>query len=316
MKVRFPSGFAFVTSVAVGMLPATAATGLRSVESNEPPDIAFPVAGSQVVFTDSWNAPRPGGRLHEGTDLFAPKGTDVVAGADGRVAWKHNGRHGRCCAVGLVHAGGWVTHYLHLDNDTPGSDDGRRVGIASDLDVGDHVKRGQLLGWTGDSGNAENTPAHLHFELRDPTGIPVNPYPLLQDAATREAESRPPAGRTRADEGRLPLRGSVLIGLVGMALIGLFGMTTMGLAWHRVMQGSAGPAEAGHRQPDSPPLDGGQRSTNTRLGYDSREWNDRAKPARRSSPSHEDHTFHRRAPRPGPFGLHDFGSSSQGGRIL
>jgi hypothetical protein len=72
-----------------------------------------------------------------------------------------------------------------MNNDTPGTDDGQGGGqhaYAVGVDDGAQVVAGQLIGWMGDSGNAETTQAHLHFEIRRPDRTPVSPYPSLQAA--------------------------------------------------------------------------------------------------------------------------------------
>jgi hypothetical protein len=71
--------------------------------------------------------------------------------------------------VSLDHPDGWNTLYVHLNNDSYGTDDGTVVGIRRDLAVGSEVRRGEMIGWVGDSGNAEETISHLHFELRMPS---------------------------------------------------------------------------------------------------------------------------------------------------
>lgn len=150
-------------------------------------DLVFPVAGEHTL-TRSFGDPRSRGRRsHEGVDILADKGTPVVAVADGIVRWLQNEPEGRCCAVSLLHDDGWRTRYLHLDNDTPGTDDGLRVGIAPGLEPGVRVRQGQLLGWVGDSGNAEATVPHLHFELRLADGTPLDPFRRLEAAPVSSA---------------------------------------------------------------------------------------------------------------------------------
>lgn len=139
----------------------------------------FPVIGD-VTYSDTFGAPRDGGaRSHEGTDILTGgvKGLPVVAAADGIVSWIDND----CCHLAIDHGDGWTTWYIHLNNDTEGTDDGQGWGIADGITEGTTVTQGQLIGWVGDSGNAEWVAPQLHFELRS-HGTAVNPYPYLTDA--------------------------------------------------------------------------------------------------------------------------------------
>jgi hypothetical protein len=104
----------------------------------------------------------------------------VVAAADGVVDWMSSS----CCAFSLDHGNGWETWYIHLNNDTPGTDDGQGWGIADGIEKGTAVSAGQLIGWVGDSGNAEWTAPHLHFEIKR-DGVPINPYPYLLAAQAK-----------------------------------------------------------------------------------------------------------------------------------
>jgi Ca2+-binding RTX toxin-like protein len=134
-----------------------------------------PDAGQDYWYTDTFWEPRPGGE-HHAQDLMTDKMVPVVAVASG---WVVDGGDGACCSLTIAHDDGWESRYLHLNNDTPGSDDGHGWGIAPDVFAGAHVEAGELLGWVGDSGGAEDGPPHLHFELRDPEGVIVNPYEAL-----------------------------------------------------------------------------------------------------------------------------------------
>ncbi|HMO00146.1 MAG TPA: peptidoglycan DD-metalloendopeptidase family protein [Miltoncostaeaceae bacterium] len=128
-------------------------------------DFLFPVAGA-VQFTNDWGFARAGGRSHEGIDLFAARGTPVVAVADGtlfNVGW--NGLGGWRLWVRDTAGNGF--YYAHLDAYAPTA----REGAA--------VTRGTVLGYVGDSGDAQGTPPHLHFEVHPGGGGPVPPYPII-----------------------------------------------------------------------------------------------------------------------------------------
>ena len=143
--------------------------------------IVFPVAGP-ASYTSTFGAPRSGGRTHAGEDIFAEKMTPVVAAVPGTVSWIRNGIGTDCCLLRIRHDDGWSSLYLHLNNDTPGTDDGLGYGIAEGIDLGVRVEAGTVIGFVGDSGNAEDTPSHLHFELSDQSGNEIDPYPYLQIA--------------------------------------------------------------------------------------------------------------------------------------
>lgn len=166
---------ALATSLS-GMVPPAAA----AADSIYP--MVFPLAGPNS-YTDTFGAPRSGGRTHAGIDILADKMVPVVAVASGTVGWMHDERGGKCCAMALNHDDGWTSWYIHLNNDTPGTDDGQGWGFAPGIESGVHVETGQLIGWVGDSGNAEWTVSHLHFELHRPDGSITNPYPSLLAAS-------------------------------------------------------------------------------------------------------------------------------------
>ncbi|MDJ0792283.1 MAG: M23 family metallopeptidase [Acidimicrobiia bacterium] len=164
------------------------------------PDWIFPVVGEDGVdwaYSDTYGAPRSGGRSHLGVDIgtYGVKGVPVVAAYDGTVRYVNwssdpgNLNPHRCCTMSIDHPGGWSTVYIHLDNDTPGTDDGQGWGIAPGIVPGVEVRAGQLIGWVGDSGNAEGVYPHLHWEVVSPDGH-VNPTPHA-DSATRISEPIP-----------------------------------------------------------------------------------------------------------------------------
>lgn len=159
---------AFVLLVGVFAYPMPA-----QADGFDPSNIVFPVIG-EVTFIDDFHQTRSGGRTHDATDIMGPKMLPVVAVADGVVKWIGSS----CCFLSIDHGGGWETWYIHLNNDTPGTDDGQAWGIAPGIERGTPVYQGQLIGWVGDSGNAENTAPHLHFQIFD-NGVAINPYQYL-----------------------------------------------------------------------------------------------------------------------------------------
>lgn len=144
--------------------------------------LAFPVAGDHYLWDTFWASRSHG--IHHAQDIMADKGTPVVAAADGTVDMVNWSRRadlnpGRCCSIVLTHDDGWTSTYIHLNNDSPGSDDGKGWGVADGIAPGVRVRAGDVIGFVGDSGNAENTPPHLHFELQAPDGTYVNPFAAL-----------------------------------------------------------------------------------------------------------------------------------------
>ena len=170
--------------------------------------IVYPVLGRTSV-SDNFLACRSGcSRMHMGQDVMGAKMLPVVAAFNGTVTQIKREAPGSGGGNYLVltaderdRAHGWTAHYVHVNNDTPGTDDG--LGTADwafprGIEVGTKVLAGQLIAWNGDSGNAETTGPHIHFELRKTTpdgrsgwaGTVYNAFPSLQ-AARRLTVPRP-----------------------------------------------------------------------------------------------------------------------------
>jgi murein DD-endopeptidase MepM/ murein hydrolase activator NlpD len=115
-----------------------------------------------AAFTNDWGQPRSGGRHHQGTDLFAGRGAANVAVVAGSVGENSGGLGGT--AALLQGDDGNQYYYAHLSEIVGGA---RRVS------------QGELIGRTGNSGNARGGPTHTHFEIRI-GGRRVNPYPTLR----------------------------------------------------------------------------------------------------------------------------------------
>lgn len=126
---------------------------------------ACPVAQPHS-FTDTWGAPRSGGRRHQGVDILADYGTPVHAIVGGVWDVRTYGRSAGQWAI-LRGDDGNTYYYMHLQSHVVG--DGARVAA------------GQQTGTVGDTGNATGTP-HLHFEYHPGGGGAVNPYPIARAA--------------------------------------------------------------------------------------------------------------------------------------
>lgn len=150
--------------------------------------ITFPVLGD-VSFTDTFGAPRSGGRTHQGIDVMGTKMQHLVAAADGEVtALRHDNSGLSGNSLTITDADGWRYLYIHINNDTPGTDDGANVfdhAFAPGIRRGSKVTAGQHVAYLGDSGNAEDTAPHLHFEIHDPSGRVINPYDSLRAAVVK-----------------------------------------------------------------------------------------------------------------------------------
>jgi len=142
---------------------------------------AFPVE-APYSYVDTFGAPRQEGsplaHRHEGIDIFAAKGTPMLAVVDGVI--EHVGEASLGGTKLWLRSPGdnWTYYYAHLDGYAP--------GIAEGL----HVSKGQVVGYVGNTGDARTTPPHLHFETHVPpaagesgpypVGPAINAYPILR----------------------------------------------------------------------------------------------------------------------------------------
>ncbi len=180
-------------------------------------NIEFPILG-ESSYSSSFGDPRSGGRTHEGVDIFAKKMTPLVSAVDGTVSTITFTERDWGNGVFIRDADGYTYRYLHVNNDTPGTDDGAGGALyafPATIVRGTTVARGQLIGWVGDSGNAEDTTPHLHFEVRTPDGVAIDPYASLQ-VATRKGSFDPKAAGLRTptinhDKGLAVTEGQVLL---------------------------------------------------------------------------------------------------------
>ncbi len=133
--------------------------------------LAIPPVQGPCQYADTWQAPRSGGRRHEGVDLFARRGQYVYAVVDGVLTTRHWDQPGKKSGnAWWLHAadGSATFFYAHLSDFAPGLQEGSRV------------RAGQIIGFVGDTGNAAGV--HLHFEVHPGGGKAVNPYPSLSSA--------------------------------------------------------------------------------------------------------------------------------------
>ena len=155
------------TATTTAPTTATTKSGSGSTVASGPTAIKqFPVQGL-CWFSDSWGAPRSGGRKHEGVDIIAAQGQKVYAADDGVLTKQY------IDAPGLLSGNGWRltradgTYYFY----------GHFSGFAPGLKVGSPVVAGQIIGYVGKTG-AAGTP-HVHFEVHPGGGAAVNPTPIV-----------------------------------------------------------------------------------------------------------------------------------------
>jgi murein DD-endopeptidase MepM/ murein hydrolase activator NlpD len=191
--VRAVRGAAFVLAVAAAVAPQSAQAqrrllgrpivaaqsalvSTRSLESRESSSLLLvPVEGiSRQQLRDTYNQSRSEGRTHHAIDIHAPRGTPVIAVVDGTIRKLHNGARGGLAIYLMDDDGTTRYYYAHLD------------GYAQGLYEGQRVQRGEIIGYVGDTGNAQPGDYHLHFSvaiLDSPSrwweGENLNPYDLL-----------------------------------------------------------------------------------------------------------------------------------------
>ena len=159
-------------------------------------DITFP-ADPRVTYSRDYDAPRSGGRVHKATDLMGQKHWKLYAAVAGTVCFL-TGIDSPMPSYGymltICGTDGRSYSYIHINNDDPGTDDGLggpEFAYAPTIRRGLQVVRGQWIAQLGDSGNAEGTSAHLHFEIEDPRITDpygthqIDPYASLQAAKQR-----------------------------------------------------------------------------------------------------------------------------------
>jgi peptidoglycan LD-endopeptidase LytH len=141
-------------------------------------ELAFPVRGiDRASLADSFTDARGATRVHNAMDILAPRGTPVVAVDEGTVSRLGKGGAGGITVYQVDTAGRYGFYYAHLDRIAPG------------LAIGQSIRRGDVLGYVGTTGNAPAGTPHLHFAIYEIAegrsswgGRPINPYPLWKKA--------------------------------------------------------------------------------------------------------------------------------------
>lgn len=175
-----PSPPVRTSAATVAPLPATApatAAATQSVIATPPSAIGMllPVAGIKPEqLTDTFNQARGSERRHEALDIMAARGTPVMAAVDGKVEKLFTSKQGGLTIYEFDPAATHAYYYAHLDR------------YAAGLVEGMPLKRGDVIGYVGSTGNASPEAPHLHFAIFELgpekhwwQGTAINPYPLL-----------------------------------------------------------------------------------------------------------------------------------------
>ncbi len=147
-----------------------------SSTSDAPTGLLLPVQGIQASqLRDTFTDARSEGRVHDAIDIMADAGTPVLAVADGTVEKLFDSERGGLTIYQFEPSGRWCYYYAHLQR------------YADGLAEKQVIKRGEVIGYVGSTGNASADAPHLHFEVHvlGPEkqwwkGESINPYPLLQ----------------------------------------------------------------------------------------------------------------------------------------
>jgi murein DD-endopeptidase MepM/ murein hydrolase activator NlpD len=164
--------------------PAAAAApspspAFESLPEDSGASLLIPVRGVQLAALKSnFREPRGSGRTHEAMDIRAPRGTPVLAVADGTIKKLFNSKAGGLTIYHYDVAESTCYYYAHLES-------------YGNIREGQHVRRGDVLGYVGTSGNAPPDTPHLHFAVNVLTatkewwkGTPVDPYPYFTTPAS------------------------------------------------------------------------------------------------------------------------------------
>ncbi|MEO7306347.1 MAG: M23 family metallopeptidase [Ferruginibacter sp.] len=159
----------FLLLLLAGLSVSAVASSTINKKSRKPKAAAlvYPVSGKTSKVGGFFGDYRNGGRSHKGMDIYAKKGTPVVAVCDGTITSTKTeilgGKTIRLRGAGKT----WTAYYAHLD----------KLGVS----VGQRVKKGETIGTIGNTGNAKHKPSHLHFGIYG-GGRAVNPMPYVKNS--------------------------------------------------------------------------------------------------------------------------------------
>jgi murein DD-endopeptidase MepM/ murein hydrolase activator NlpD len=175
---RMPQSPSVPAPVPAGTSPARVARATPAAIAMLPPSAAgmlLPVAGIKPAqLTDTFTQARGTGRLHDAIDIMAARGTPVLAAVDGKVEKLFTSKQGGLTIYEFDPAATHAYYYAHLDR------------YAAGVVEGMPLKRGDVIGYVGSTGNANPEAPHLHFAIFELgpekhwwQGTAINPYPLL-----------------------------------------------------------------------------------------------------------------------------------------
>lgn len=175
---------------AAAELPPGASTNSYGDIVNYTHPMVFPIQVAKAEVQSTFRWPRGTSRTHEGVDIIAAKMAPLVAVADGTISFITIPEARWGYSLRLRADDGWTYAYLHINNDTPGTNDNNASlehVFAPGISLGARVTAGQVLGWVGDSGYASGP--HLHFEMRSPSGQLADPGPSVKAAWANRSSS-------------------------------------------------------------------------------------------------------------------------------
>lgn len=165
-------------NVDAAVMPSTGESAPPADDSSL--QLQIPVQGVRAdQLLDTYTQSRSESRVHNAIDIMAAEGTPVVAAADGRLVKLFTSTAGGLTAYQFLPGDRFSLYYAHLSAYAPG------------LVEGQFLRKGQVLGYVGHTGNASADAPHLHFAVNAlapgddwSDGSPLNPYPILQRAVT------------------------------------------------------------------------------------------------------------------------------------